>query len=67
MTRKKALAKVLQKYGDEFSVMQIMAIKEALNWYGEDDIIDDQWDEHVAGIVEMYSSWCDLKLSINND
>lgn len=66
MTRKQALAKVLQKYGDEFSVMQIMAIKEALNWYGEDDIIDDDWDCHVAGIVEMYISWCDLKVNINN-
>ena len=63
MTRKMALAKVLNKYGDKFSIMQITAIKEALNWYGEDDIIDNQWDEHVAGIVEMYNSWCELKLS----
>ncbi len=34
-----------------------MAIKEALNGYGEDDIIDDQWEEHVAGIVDMYNSY----------
>lgn len=54
MTRKQALAKVLQKNGDNLTIMEIMTIKKALNWYGEDDIIDDQWGEHVAGIVEMY-------------
>lgn len=57
MTRKQALAKVLQKHGDNLTIMEIVAIKEALNWYGEDDIIDDEWDEHVAGIVEMYNSY----------
>jgi len=57
MTRKQALAKVLQKHGDNLTIMEIVAIKEALNWYGEDDIIDDQWEEHVAGIVEMYNSY----------
>lgn len=63
MTRQLALAKVLKKYGDKFTVMQIMAIKEALKWYGEDDISDTDWDEHVAGIVEIYNSWCELKLN----
>lgn len=54
MTRQKAMAKVLQKYGDKFSIKQIMGIKAALKWYGEDDIIDDEWEDHVANIVEMY-------------
>ena len=48
------MAKVLQKYGDKFSIKQIMDIKAALKWYGEDDIIDDEWEDHVANIVEMY-------------
>lgn len=65
MTRQLALAKVLKKYGNQFTVMQIMAIKEALKWYGEDDISDTDWDEHVAGIVEIYNDWCKLKLELD--
>ena len=54
MTRQMALAKVLQKYGDQFSIEVIATIKEALKWYGEDDISDTDWDEHVAGILQIY-------------
>lgn len=57
MTRKQALSKLLQKHGDNLTIMQIMTVKEALNWYDEDDIIDDQWEEHVAGIVDMYNNY----------
>ena len=60
MTRQMAMAKVLKKYGDLLDVMQIMAIKQALKWYGEDDISDTDWDEHVAGIVQMYAYYCEL-------
>lgn len=60
MSRKMALTKVLNKYGDLLDVMQIMAIKQALNWYGEDDISDTDWDEHVANIVQMYSYYGEL-------
>ena len=56
MTRQKAMVKVLQKYGNKFSIKQIMYIKSALKWYGEDDIIDDEWEDHVANIIEMYTA-----------
>lgn len=63
MTRELAMAKVLKKYGDLLNVMQIGAIKQALKWYGEDDISDTDWDEHVANIVAMYAYTCELELN----
>lgn len=54
MTRNLALAKVLKKYGNQLSIESIAVIKQALKWYGEDDISDTDWDEHVTNITEMY-------------
>ena len=54
MTRNLALAKVLQKYGNQLSLEVISTIRQALKWYGEDDISDTDWDEHVTNIVQMY-------------
>ena len=54
MTRQIALAKVLKKYGDQLSIEEIAIIKQALKWYGEDDISDTHWDEHVTNITIAY-------------
>ena len=54
MTRNLALAKVLQKYGDQLSIGVIATIKQALKWYGEDNISDTDWDEHVTNITIAY-------------
>jgi hypothetical protein len=54
MTRQMALAKVLKKYGDQLSIEEIAIIKQALKWYGEDDISDTHCDEHVTNITIAY-------------
>ena len=56
MTRTQLMAKVMMTYGDKLTLGEIANIKAALKWYGEDDIIDDQWEEHLIGIVDMYNN-----------
>lgn len=54
MTRKLALANLLKESGDMFSIEDISIMKKALNWYGDDDINDVYWFEHLTNIFEMY-------------
>lgn len=60
MTRQKALAKLLNSEGDNYSLVQIIIIQRALKWY-DDEIDDINWREHIFGIVDMYTHF--LRLS----
>ena len=54
MTRQLALAKLLKECGDNFSISDIKIMKDALKWYGDDDIDDVHWFEHITNIFQMY-------------
>lgn len=60
MTRQTALANLLKTEGDNYSLVQIIIIQRALKWY-DDEIDDDNWREHIFGIVDMYTHF--LRLS----
>lgn len=53
MTRQKALAKLLNSEGDNYSLGQIIIIQRALKWY-DDEIDDDNWREHIYFVISLY-------------
>lgn len=55
MTRQLALAKLLKEEGDNLTINEIKFIKDALKFYGDDDIDDVNWSEHLMNIIEMYA------------
>lgn len=65
MTRQLALAKFLKETGDNLTINEIKFIKEALKFYGDDDINDGHWLEHICNIVDMYAYVLQLKEDLN--
>lgn len=55
MERQIALAKFLMEYGDNFSISEIMFIKKALKFYGEDNIDEVNWKRDIINIAVGYA------------
>ena len=54
MERKIALAHFIKDNDKMFSMSDIKVMKDALKWYGEDDIDDINYEEHLTNIFQMY-------------
>lgn len=61
MTRQRALAHFIKDNDKLFSMSDIKIMKDALKWYGEDDIDDIHYEEHLTNIFQMYMYCMKLK------
>ena len=54
MTREEGIRRLFEKNKDTFSEEQKQIIRNALDWYGRDNLLDDKWEPHIAIIVRAF-------------
>ena len=54
MTREEGIRRLFENNKDTFSEEQKQIIRNALDWYGRDNLLDDKWEPHIAIIARAF-------------